>query len=362
MSQLAKSSSGLLYEEKFGGNPSLLWDFVPNNLNRVSLKADSMEILPGSERIEMLMPSPQQSGWVFQTHIHYAGRTSTESAGFVLKSITDNIAECELRGDTRELFDYLKIELADDSTLSLKASNDGKYWKDFGNSKMLDANKFGFYMNELTQHDPLILYDCIVYKNNFITVSSIPDDCTAVVYDATGANITHKFILKQENGKLVIDGSNMLFPIDYLQIKFLDSQFTEIRVTDLTNIYGGDTYDYSYDVEFKIEGVTLTNGPHALEEVKGPSKLYALIIENNEDYDLVDRTLKIEASSAFNPGDVPVTIAKTTAHDVTTGLVFSRQMVLTLKANSVNNFFIRIEKNPTLPLIDSEYKFKITLI
>lgn len=362
MDQLTKSSSGLLYEEKFSENLSLIWDFVPNNLNRVSLKPSSIEILPGDERIEMLMPCPTGSAWACQTHISYAGRTSTESAGFILKSITDNVAECELKGDTSEMFDYLKMELDSESTFSLKASKDGLYWKDFGNSKMLDANKFGFYMNELTQHDPLILKSIVVCKNNFITVHDVPTDATVVVYDINDANITHRFIISKKNNKLVIDGSNMIFPIPYLKIKFLDKEFNELRVAELKDIYGGDTFDFSYDITFTIEGEELTNEDYSLDTVAGPFKLYAVQIMNNEDYDLADRTLKIEASSVFNPGDVPVTIAETTTLDNVTNLDFKKELVITLKAHENKNFYMKIEKTNNIPVLDSEYRFKISLV
>lgn len=358
---LTKSSTGLLYEEKFGENLSLLWDFVPNILSRVKLNKGSIEILPGEDRIEMLMPTPVDTGWVFQTHIHYAGRTATESCGFILKSITDNTAECELRGDTRELFDYLKMELDRESTFYLKASRDGLQWRDFGNSKMLDGNKFGYYISELTQHDPLILYDCVIYKNNFITVDDIPKGCTAIVYDKLGANITHKFILKHENGKLVLDGSNMLFPIEYLKIKFLDNEFNTIRESELENVYGGDVFDFSYNITVKIENETVDNNDHVLDTVMGPFKLYAVSIRNEESYDLKERTLKISASSAFNPGDIPVTIAETTSHDSMSNLDFNKQLKVTLKSYENKNFFIKIEKDQNLPLLDTEYKFKLTL-
>lgn len=362
MDQLTKASSGLLYEEKFGVGLSLLWDFVPNNLNRVKINENSVEILPGEERVEMLMPCPASSGWMGQIHLSYSGRTSTESAGFVLKSITDNIAECELKGDTRELYDYMKVELDDSYVLSLKASKDGIYWKDFGNSKMLDANKLGFYINELTQYDPLVLKDIVICKSNFITISDVPSDSTVAVYDAKDANITHRLIVNKTNNKLVIDGSNMLFPIPYLKFKFLDKEFNELRVIELSSIYGGDTFDFNYDISFMIEGRELTNQGNSLDTVTGSYKLYSLQIRNDESYDLVNKTLKIEASSAFNPGHLPVTIAETTTHDDTPNLDFKRSLVVSFMSHENKNFFIKIERSNNAPILDSEYRFKISLV
>lgn len=362
MDQLTKASSGVLYEEKFGVGLSLLWDFVPNNLDRVKLNENSVEILPGNERVEMLMPCPASSGWLCQVHLSYAGRTSTESAGFILKSITDNVAECELKGDTRDLYDYMKMELDDTSTFSLKASKDGVYWKDFGNSKMLDANKFGFYMNELTQHDALVLKSILVCRNNFVTINDIPMQSTVVIYDANGANVTHRFIVNKLSNKIVIDGSNMLFPIPYLKIKFLDVDFSEIRVVEITDIYGGDTFDFSYNISFKIEGKELTNKDHHLDIVAGPFKLYALQIQNDEDYDIENKTLKIEASSIFNPGYMPVTIAETTTLDNVANLDFKKNLEISLKAHENKNFYMKIEKLNNMPVLDSEYRFKISLV
>lgn len=362
MKQLTKSTSGLLYEENFGENLSLLWDLVPNNLNRVRLNKDSVEILPGSERVEMLMPCPSNTEWVCQVNLSYAGRTSTESAGFVLKSITDNIAECELKGDTRELFDYLKMELDQESTFSLKASKDGQYWRDFGNSKMLDANRFGFFVNELTQYDPLVLKNITVCKNNFITIHDVPTDAVVVVYDSKGANITHKFIIKKENNVLVIDGSNMMFPISYLKVLFLDKDYKEISTSELNDIYGGDVFDFSYNMTFKIDGVVLDDNVHSLNIVSGPFSLYSVQITNNESYELKDKRLRIEASAMFNPGNIPVTIAETSSMDNVSNLDFKKELSLSFKAYENKIFYIKIEKVTNIPTIDSEYRFKISLV
>ena len=362
MSTLTKSSSGLLYEERFGSGISLLWDLVPNQLDRVKINQDSVEILPGDDRIELLMPTPAETGWVYQTHIKYDGRTSTESCGFILKSITDNIAECELRGDTRDMYDYLKVELNSDSILNLKASKNGTMWRDFGNSKMLDGYKFGYYMTALTQYDPLVLYDCVVYRNNFITIDGISKDLTSVVYDAQGANITHRFVITHENGKLILDGSNMLFPIPYLNIKFLDPSFNVIKDVVLKDVYGGDVFDFSFNVTVRIEKQEVLNNTHHLDTVVGPYKLYALSVTNEENYELTNRKLSIQAASSFNPGDLPVTIASTTSHDVVTNLDFKKSLDVSFLPNENKNFFIKIEKTMNMPLLDDEYRFKLTLI
>lgn len=362
MKELSKVSSGLLYEENFGEDLSLIWDFIPNNLNRVKIHQNSVEILPGEERIEMIMPTPVDIGWVYQTHIDYNGRTGSEACGFILKSITDNVAECELRGDTRDLFSYLKMELDLESVFNLKASKDGKTWRDFGNSKMFDSNKFGYYMTEMTQYDSLTIKDCIIYKSNFITINNISKDLNAVVYDSLGANITHKFVMTHKDGVLTLDGGNMLFPIDELVIKFLDADFNIVREAILKKVYGGDIYDFAFNVTVRIEREILDNDTHHLDTVVGAYKLYAVSITSEEAYILNKRHLKIEPASAFNPGDLPVTIAETSSHDNTNNLDFKKELEVTFKPYENKNFFIKIARTQGLTLLEQEYKFKLTLI
>lgn len=362
MNQLTKCSSGLLFKEEFGENIGLVWDLAPNELGRIELTNDSLKILPGDSRLELTMPCPQQSGWVFQTHVKYSPRTTTESGGFLLKSITDNIAECELKGDNRDLYSYMKMELSNDYIFSLKASKDGTTWRDFGNSKMLDGNKFGYYLNEATQYDALEIYNCLVYKGNFITITNLPSNILVDVYDENGNRITNKFIIAYYDHHVVLDCTNVLFPISYFSITVKNMDGEEIFQWYATDVYGGDTYSISYNVKFTINGKNVDDDFYDMGTVAGIYGLYSLVITNLDGYDLINKTLSISAFSSYNPGNLPVTIAEATTIDQTTDLEFKKELKLSFKPYEAKSFYIKIDRDNTLVISDSEYRFKVLLL
>lgn len=362
MNQLTKCSSGLLFREDFGDNIGLIWDLAPNKLERVELTDSSLKLLPGDDRLELTMPCPQQSGWVFQTHIKYSPRVATESGGFLLKSITDNVAECELKGDTRDLYSYLKIELDNNYVFSLKASKDGLSWRDFGNSKMLDGNKFGYYVTEYTQYDSLEIYNCSVYKGNFVTLTSLPSDVYVDIYDESDKKITNKFIIAYHKNHIVLDCTNILFPIPYLKFVVKNKIGDELMENYATNVYGGDTYSISHNVRFKIDGVDIDDDFYNLGLVDGIYSLHLLVVENLDAYELTNTTLSVEAFSSYNPGNIPVAIAEASSIDQTTSLEFKKEHKLTFKPYESKSFYIKIDRDTSLILTDSEYRFKITLL
>jgi hypothetical protein len=91
LADIIKSSSGLLFAEEVWDDLSLLWDLSPNDPSRVAFTSDSISLLSGTDRIELLIPVPKENGYVFQSEIDYHPTTSIQHGGNVLRSVTGRI-------------------------------------------------------------------------------------------------------------------------------------------------------------------------------------------------------------------------------------------------------------------------------
>lgn len=358
MAQITKSISGELYTEDFAGDISLIWDLMPGNSDRVAINSDSISLLPGDEKVELLIPSPRDLGYVLQTKIDYKPTKPTERAGCILKSITENYAEVEICGDDLETCTYFKLELDLNAVFSVKAADENLVWKDYGNTKLLDANKIGYYLNseDALNDEPFKIYNCVMYKDNFITINHYDRNNVVRIYNANDNEITDKFVIRKTNTKLLIDGSNTIFPIEKIKMKFFDMT-TGILVHEgeLENVYGGDIYDFSYNIEFYIDSVILDDSQYNLGVINGV-QYYNLRIVNKENFAINDKILKIEAISKFNPGHKVVDMAHPNDQNN-----FTKERHISLTAGETKEFVMRVTKNKDHLITNDDYSFKIVL-
>ena len=107
--KLNKISTGHIFSEEFNGTMNPLWDIFPSDNNRITFAGDSIKILENTDKTELLIPCPKDSGYVFQTHIIYEPKESN-NGGCIVKSITENYVECELSAESEPIYySYLKV-------------------------------------------------------------------------------------------------------------------------------------------------------------------------------------------------------------------------------------------------------------
>lgn len=355
MANISKSSSGLLFEEETWTDLSLLWDLSPNDPSRVVFNSNSISLLPGDQRLELLISAPKERGYVMQSEIEYSPILDTEAAGNTLRSVTDNYIDLEIRGDSAELCSYTKVIVGDDAILDAKCSKDGSNWLDYGNTKIIDMNKIGYYIGAGTTSTPFNIKKCVMYKNNNILINNFDRTNVLKLFDAHNVEVTDKFVVKKKNTQMVIDGTNLIFPIDYLKVQSCNRTSGEVYYEgELTNIYGGDVYEYDYEVEFFINEVLLTDTIYNLGTIN-EDKIFSFKISNKESYPLKDRKLKVSYYSIYNPG---YKLAQLAPGDSDT---FSTELNITLGAGETKVFKLKAIKDNDITNLEDEFKFNIIL-
>ena len=355
MANIMKSSSGLLYTEETWTDLSLLWDLSPNDPSRVVLNDNSISLLPGDQRLELLISAPKERGYVMQSEIEYSPILNNEAAGNTLRSVTDNYIDLEIRGDDTKLCSYTKIIVSDDAILDAKCSKDSANWLDYGNTKVIDMNKIGYYIGAGTKSTPFNIKKCVMYKNNNVLINNFDRKNVLKLFDSSGKEVTDKFVVKKKNTQMIIDGTNLIFPINYLKIQSCDRVTGAVYYEgELKDIYGGDVYEYSYFVEFFINEVVLTENIYDLGTIN-EDKIFCLKISNKEAHPLKGRKLKVSYYSIYNPGYKLAKLATTNSD------VFVTELDVSLEAGETKLFNLKAIKDNDITNLENEYKFNIIL-
>lgn len=354
MSQIIKSSSGLLYKEEDWNDISLLWDISPNFPDRIVIKDDSISLLPGTTRMELLLNTPKENGYVMQSQIKYNPVTQNDGAGCMFKSVTDNIIELEARGDNSETYKYSKLIIDDNNILDAKASLDGNVWIDYGNTKLIDMNKLGFYIDDEADETPIVIKDFVLYKNNYIFFNNIEYSNKIKIFDCEDNEITDKFIIKKRKNQICIDGTNFIFPIECIKIKIYDKQTDELLSESiLEDVYGGDVYDYECDIEFYINDDLLDNNIYDLGNLRRENN-YTLTIVNKEKFDIKNKKLFVTYYSAYNPGYKFAKISPENKNE------YSDELSIDLLTGETKKFDLKVKRDDYIN-VDEKYMFNIVL-
>ena len=354
MSSLAKSSSGLLFSEKFDGDISLLWDLSPNNQDRVVQNNDSIYLLQGNENIELLIPIPIENQYIVQSKIKYTPKSEDDKAGIILRSLTDNVVNFEVCGDDETICTNMKASVDEYGILYAYASSDnGTTWKNYGNTKLVNMNSLGFYNYGVNEE--LKIYDCIVYKSNYVTFNNF-DRTTYIRLFKDNKEITSSFYIKKYNTRLVLDCIEKIFPLNNIEIKVYNRKDDTLIFSKVFNdIYGGDIYEFNYNLEFKIDDDILDSETmYDLGKISNDT-VFNLIITNKEPYEINGKNLKVSYYSLLNRAYEFVDIAEENSNN------YYKSIETSFTPGECKIFKLKISKNVLYSEINSDYEFSIIL-
>ena len=352
MAQIIKASSGFLYKEENFGDPSLLWDVSPNIEDRIVLEDGSISLLPGNERMELLITAPENN-YVAQIEIDYTPSTKEEKGGFMFKSVTDNIIELETCGEDMTNFRYAKLIVDSNNILDAKSSTDGKLWYERGDTKLIDMNKIGFYIGENTTADTIKIKNFTLYKDTNIYINNIAIGNYIKIFDENDNEVTDNFVIKKINTQTCIDGTNLLFPIPKMKIQVFDKETGElISGSEIYDVYGGDIFEFRDNISFYIDDHLLDNSIYDLGIVQNKKK-YTLKIENNDIKKITNRKLYIQYYSLYNPG---YKLAKISKHNEDK---YTDSLFVDLDVGETKSFTLKIERDLSCYNIDDGYYFNI---
>ncbi|MCC0781717.1 hypothetical protein IR152_00930 [Clostridioides sp. ES-S-0108-01] len=351
--KLNKISTGHIFSEEFNGTMNPLWDIFPSDNNRITFTGDSIKILENTDKTELLIPSPKDSGYVFQTYIRYEPKESN-NGGCIVKSITENYIECELSAEIEPIYySYLKVMYSDNFVLNLRASKDGLNWEDFGSTKLLDSNSIGYYLND--NKNALEIFNCEMYKSNFITIIGIDKTQSIKIYDENNKEIVTNVDMKYTEDSVVIDLSSKLFPINNVRIEVESGGRLSDTIT-IDKLYGGDVYSFEPEIRFIVDEANMDNGDFDLGLVQGKERVYELQVVNEGNFTKTG-ILKIVGVSSYDKGDSMAYLMP--YGDSSGSSELSKELEISLLSGTTTKFLIKIIKDSSCITIDDKYSFNI---
>lgn len=352
--KLNKISTGHIFSEEFNGTMNPLWDVFPSDNNRITFTGDSIKILENVDKTELLIPCPKESGYVFQTYIRYEPKESNNNGGCIVKSITENYVECELSSEIESIYySYLKVIYSDKFVLNLRASKDGLNWEDFGSTKLLDSNSIGYYLND--NKDALEIFNCEMYKSNFITFIGIDKTQNIKIYDENNKEIVTNVDMKYTEDSVVVDLSSKLFPINDVKIE-IESEGSLSDTITIDKLYGGDVYSFEPEIRFVVNEANMDNGDFDLGLVQGKDRVYELQVVNAGDFTKTG-ILKIVGVSGYDKGDSMAYLMP--YGDSSGSSELFKELDITLLPGTTSKFLIKIIKDSSCITIDDKYSFNI---
>lgn len=370
MAILNRATSGLILEESIF-NHNLLWDLSPNDYTRIACNSDSVELEHGDQRISMSIQTPSKS-YVFQTEIKHEPVVLSDVGGIVISSTTDNAIECQTfftyNGGSAQYFRFIKV-CVDKEVYTFYGSMDGVIWQDLGNSKMLDANRIGFFLDGIktVNSKKFMVKSIYIYNSNIVTFNNIPNNSTIRIVNQAGYNVLDgkESTIKRYNNKCFIDFTNVILPIEKSNIEIIDPSGKLIASLKNITLYGGDIYEYSENIQFMLNDVVIDpRNSVDLGRLTSKENKYLLTVKNLDSNTLIGKTLKVEAYSDYYRGSVNTKLA------IIPDITSNQQPQLTY-ADKVSlpdmpkdkliqlNMVIVKDRSNLGPFLADKYKFKI---
>ena len=346
MATISKKTSGLLYSETFS-SLSAVWSVYPNGSNSISENLNSISVNGGANRVEILIPSPEINDYIFQSEISYTP-SSNGVAGIVFKSDTKNYVEISSDSEDTVFARYFKVSYRDDFTVDASYSIDGFEFFNAGNSRIGNVNNIGFFLNDYSSN--LEIKKLLIYKSNYIKIDNVNDDLNVKV-KINNIDVTSSVLHNRVGNVIILNLSNFIFPLD-ICVELYKTGYSFVQ--NLLDVVGGDIYDMSLNVSFAINDINVEDD-FVIGNINN-EQTFKLTLSNTDSSDIVNSTLKIEATSKYNNGYRSVFIAKYGSDEY--GKAISE---VNVKSGEFEDFKLRIDRDQDMMTFDEYYKFKITL-
>lgn len=356
--KIVKVSSGLIMRDDFNNSFSPLWDFFPNNMNRVLFAKDSIVLLAeNNEPMEMLIPTPNDGDFVMQTEIEYRPSKEGEVAGCLIKSITGNIVKSEFNYEENEQEQYRYIKLSSNKSyiVNLRASKDGIKWYDLGNTKFYDGNHIGYFING--EESAINIRNCLMTKSSYITIHGISEGDRVYLNNDAGTDLIRKYNLdtKLSGDRFIIDLGPMMLPLEKIALT-VTSQSAETTYIMLDEIYGGDVFKINPDIEMSVEN-TQSDDIYNLGEIIGEEQVFTLVLKNNSQK-IKTGTIKIEELSSYEKGHEMAYLAPLDNYN----LSLKKLEGVTLVPGETFKCLLKVRKESKYITIEDDYRFSVVFI
>ena len=373
MASLTRVINGGILHESFDYGVTPIWSIVANDTGRV-LENDlgGIILLHGDGDVSMHTNAPI-GDFIFQARIEHEPTSLADIGGLFIQADADSRIECQtyyngLLG-TDQYFEYIKVIRVGDR-YSIYASMDGDVWNPMGAALLPDSHQIGFFLRgpEGTGSKNLRVKEVMMYKSNAFVITDVPIGTQIIVKDNEGNTIIERDTVSMgtTESKLIFDLSQTALPIYGASISVIDNGSV---IADIINvdIYGGDVYDFTPNVQVLINNVIVDQKTeHYLGNIGGDGQESTLSIINKEDIILTGKKLKVIGYSDYYRGGKFATLAlwdQSKAEDYELYEFLDSIELPNMLPEQRVEVIVRIERDASAeaPFFINRYKFRIVL-
>jgi hypothetical protein len=235
------------------------------------------------------------------------------------------------------IYSYIKMKKynnrAGNYTYQFFASSDGYTWIEVGNVDYNRSNSIGFFLyatndENVINNGQFIIHDFSIYEKQDILINGINMLYGVELFDP----ITNSTLYRSDQAPgwnyIVQHGNSVQINTTVLPVPLVNARIrvyskadysTTIAEYTLPNLtFGGDIFTITYDIQIRIDNVTIESGTEFdLGTLFVNSFRRNIVIYNNEDFDLANIRVSIVSYSEYYHGEEVVGMAIYDGNNVT---------------------------------------------
>ena len=210
------------------------------------------------------------------------------------------------------MYAYIKV-IKKNTVYSFFASTDGKEWIEVGNSKYNDTHRIGFFLHsisnlteeDLTKSNFYVEY-AMFYDNNYVIIRNVKDTIHRIeLRDKDGSLIcdnTHQMLVIKDN-TAYIDTTLLKMPYNNVRLVFLNASKKILFDYYVSQLVGGDRYDYGYDLKVCIDNTEINQEElFKLDAFTSNDQTVRIDIYNQEEFEITNLKVSISSYSVYYNG------------------------------------------------------------
>lgn len=216
------------------------------------------------------------------------------------------------------MYPYIKF-VKKNTVYSFFASTDGIKWIEVGNTALEDSHRVGFFLHsqeDLTEADRenshFYVEDVMFYSSNYAIINNIKKTWNLELWDTSGnlvASSRQLDCVKKIKNSFYIDTTLLPVPYEDIRVVLLDETET-IIVNYITDLIGGDQYEYSFNIGVFIDNVEVNQEEiFELEAFDSHKQVVKIDIHNYELYEIKDLKVSIAPYSVYYDGNETIDIS-----------------------------------------------------
>lgn len=274
------------------------------------------------------------------------------------------------------------------------SSIDGLRWIEVGNAIFPNPSSIGFFLystknKSLIRNGKFVINSMHIYKNPYIIINGINAMQEFEIYeepieydDSSNPYIGHKLLLRSDmspwtdiinryNNKVEINTTQLLLPFNNAKIRIYPKDSYDVTLKEylLENYtFGGDIFTINNDIRIFVDNVQIQAGEtYDLGMLFVDSFKKNIVIYNNEEFDLYNLKVSIQAYSEYFHGEdvVKMALYQGEMMDVNpNGYEYSDNIIInTLEAHNGAEIVLKLSDIPKRKFysVADKYRFKIII-